>query len=90
MDGTRSWRGVIGTALSLATYAALLSWGPDIARPSGLLVQVVAQKAAAVVLIAAILVAAAEVDWAERQAETGAVPFLKNNLTTAEAEKPPH
>lgn len=49
-------------ALLLASYAALLSWGPSVGEPAGLLVQVIAQKTAAVVLIATLLFAAREVD----------------------------
>jgi hypothetical membrane protein len=39
----------------LASYVALITWGPRVATPSGLLVQVVAQKAATVILVLAIV-----------------------------------
>jgi hypothetical protein len=65
-----------GAALLLGSYAALLSWGPSVAQPDGLLVQVVAQKAATVVIIAALLIAVVEIERAkgeQRTADAGAV-----------------
>ena len=39
----------------LAAYAALLDWGPSVATVDGLVVQVIAQKAAVVIVLAAVL-----------------------------------
>lgn len=50
------------TACFLGVYAVLLSRGPSVNHPDGLVVQVIAQKAASVVVIAAVLVAVHEVD----------------------------
>lgn len=55
-----------GAALMLAAYAALSSWGPSVAQPHGLLVQVVARKVATVVALAALLIGAGEVKLASR------------------------
>jgi hypothetical membrane protein len=63
-----SW---LGAALLLAAYASLLTWGPSVASADGLLVQVVAQKAATVIIIAAVLVGAAEVDRANGAVRRG-------------------
>jgi hypothetical protein len=46
----------------LAAYAALLDWGPSLATVDGLVVQVVAQKAAVVIVLAAVLFVSREVD----------------------------
>lgn len=46
----------------LATYAILLVWGPDLTTSDGLVFQVVAQKTAAVVSIAALLFIARDLD----------------------------
>ncbi len=56
-----------GTALLLGSYAMLLSWGPSVARPNGLLVQVIAQKAATVVVVASLLIAVNEIERAKRE-----------------------
>jgi hypothetical membrane protein len=56
-----SW---FGTALLLAAYVALLTWGPSVATADGLPVQVIAQKAATVIVIAAMWIGAGEVDRA--------------------------
>ena len=56
-----------GAALLLGAYATLLSWGPSVAQPDGLLVQVIAQKAATVVVIASLLIAVGEVERASRE-----------------------
>jgi hypothetical membrane protein len=56
-----------GTALLLGAYATLLSWGPSVAQADGLLVQVIAQKAATVVVVAALLFAVGEIDRAKRE-----------------------
>ena len=55
-----------GAAISLAAYAALMSWGPSVAQADGLLAQVIAQKAATVVLVAALLIVSGEVERANR------------------------
>ncbi len=63
-----------GAALLLGAYATLLSWGPSVAQPDGLLVQVIAQKAATVVVIASLLIAVGEIERARReQASAGSV-----------------
>lgn len=63
-----------GAALLLGAYAILLSWGPSVAEPDGLLVQVIAQKAATVAVIASLLVAVREVERARREhASVGSV-----------------
>lgn len=49
-------------ALLLAGYAAILAWGPSVATADGLVFQVVAQKIATVVVIAALLFVAREFD----------------------------
>ena len=49
-------------AILMASYAALLSWGPSVATADGLVFQVVAQKIASVVVIAALLLVAREFD----------------------------
>jgi len=59
-----------GTALLLGAYAMLLSWGPSVAQPEGLLVQVIAQKAATVVVIASLLIAVGEIERANREERT--------------------
>jgi hypothetical membrane protein len=59
-----------GTALLLGAYATLLSWGPSVAQPDGLLVQVMAQKAATVFVIAALLIAVGEIERANRAERT--------------------
>ena len=46
----------------LASYAAILTWGPSVATAGGLVLQVVAQKIATVVVIAALLFVAREFD----------------------------
>ena len=56
-----------GVALLLGAYATLLSWGPSVAQPNGLLVQVIAQKAASVVAMASLLIAASEIERAKRE-----------------------
>jgi len=61
-----------GTALLLAGYAGLLTWGPSVARPGGLLVQVIAQKLATVVVIVALSLAAKEIDFAQHNAPSPA------------------
>lgn len=61
-----------GTALLLGAYVTVLNWGPSVAQPDGLLVQVVAQKAATVILIAALLIAVVEIEHAKREERTGA------------------
>ena len=64
------------TALLLGAYATLLSWGPSVAEPDGLLVQVIAQKAATVVVIASLLIAVHEIERAnkaERTANAGSI-----------------
>jgi hypothetical protein len=48
-------------ALLLGAYATLLSWGPSLTQPNGLVVQVIAQKTATVVVIASLLIAAGEI-----------------------------
>lgn len=62
-----------GMALLLGAYATLLTWGPSVAQPDGLVVQVIAQKAATVVLIAALLIAAGEIVRANREQRTADV-----------------
>ncbi len=49
-------------AILMASYAALLSWGPSLATADGLVLQAVAQKIASVVVIAALLLVAREFD----------------------------
>jgi hypothetical protein len=49
-------------AVLLGAYAVVLNFGPSVAQPFGLVVQVLAQKAATVVLILALLMAAVEID----------------------------
>ena len=49
-------------AVLLAGYAALLDWGPSVRTADGLVVQVVAQKAAAVTVIVALLIVAHEIE----------------------------
>ena len=56
-----------GTALLLGIYAMLLSWGPTVTRPDGLVVQVIAQKAATVVVVASLLIAVREIDRAHTE-----------------------
>jgi hypothetical protein len=51
-----------GMAVLLGAYAVVLNFGPSVAQPFGLVVQVLAQKAATVVLILALLMAAVEID----------------------------
>ncbi len=51
-------------AILMASYAALLFWGPDFGTTDGLVFQVVAQKIASVVVIAALLLVAREFDRA--------------------------
>jgi hypothetical membrane protein len=53
-----------GAALLLGLYAALLSWGPSVSHADGLVIQVIAQKAAAVVVVVALLIAVSEIDRA--------------------------
>jgi hypothetical protein len=60
-----------GTAFLLGAYAALLSWGPGVTQPDGLLVQVVAQKAATVVVIVSLLIATGEIRRVRRPEPTG-------------------
>jgi len=43
-------------AIALAGYVAVMVWGPRVSEPHGLVVQVIAQKAATVALIAAFLI----------------------------------
>lgn len=49
-------------AVLLIAYAALLAWGPTVTTPHGLVVQVVAQKVAALVAVATLLFVSEEVD----------------------------
>jgi hypothetical protein len=49
-------------ALLLAGYAAFLAWGPSLTTALGLVAQVIAQKVAAVVTLAALLFVSHEVD----------------------------
>lgn len=51
-------------AILLATYAALLDWGPRVVSVDGLVFQVVAQKVATVIVLAAVLLVAREMDRA--------------------------
>jgi hypothetical protein len=55
-----------GAALLLGAYATLLSWGPRVAQPDGLVVQVISQKAATIVVVASLLIAVAEIERAKR------------------------
>lgn len=52
------------TALLLAGYAVFLDWGPSATSAHGLVAQVIAQKVAAVVVLASMLFASQEVDRA--------------------------
>lgn len=49
-------------AVLLTGYAALLAWGPSVQSVAGLTVQVIAQKAAACLLLSAVLYLAGEAD----------------------------
>ena len=57
-------------AVLLGAYATLLSWGPSVATADGLLLQVIAQKAATVVVMVALLTAVGEVELAKREEGT--------------------
>jgi hypothetical membrane protein len=56
-------------AILLAAYAALFSWGPRITSVDGLVFQVVAQKAATVIVLAAVLLVSREMDRAPTPAD---------------------
>lgn len=62
-----------GTAIVLGAYAMLLSWGPSVAQPDGLSVQVIAQKVATVLVIASLLIVVAEIERAKRELGAGVV-----------------
>ena len=51
-------------AVLMASYAALLNWGPSVSTADGLVFQVVAQKTATVVVVAGLLFVAREFDRA--------------------------
>jgi hypothetical membrane protein len=59
LRAARTW---LLVTILLAAYAALLEWGPGLDSLDGLRTQVLAQKAAAVVLTSALLVLAREAD----------------------------
>lgn len=65
-----------GTALLLGAYATLMSLGPSGAQPDGLLVQVIAQKAATIVVIAALLIAVGEIERANGEERTTNAGFV--------------
>ena len=58
-------------ALVLAGYAALLAWGPRVASADGLRAQVIAQKAATVLLALALIYLAHETDRARHALRAG-------------------
>jgi hypothetical protein len=70
---TAAW---FSAAVLLGAYATLLSWGPSVATPDGLVVQVIAQKTATLIIVASLLIAVREVERAireDRSASAGSI-----------------